>query len=239
MPMAGKGLRFVHTNEITPKPLIRLSNKPFFWWAVQSAKRAFDIDKIIFIVRKDHCDTFKIDSVIKDYFPNSEVVILDMETSGSSETVLAGIDGLDEDCQILVNDCDHGFLIDPKQLENMTKCDAFFLLFSSNNKNYSYAKLGTSGQVLDVAEKKVISKHAIAGCYYFKSSNTFKELCNKYLLDYDDSEPYVSGLIKKMIGQNMHVEAVNTSLHCAFGTPQELVDINQSDMALLAKSFSD
>ena len=36
MPMGGRGARFFRDGFVQPKPLIRLRDKPFFYWAVQS-----------------------------------------------------------------------------------------------------------------------------------------------------------------------------------------------------------
>ena len=48
--MAGRGSRFSSEGAAVPKPLMSLWGRPFFWWAAESAKRAFDVAEMVFVV---------------------------------------------------------------------------------------------------------------------------------------------------------------------------------------------
>ena len=71
IPIAGKGKRFKNAGYELPKPLIDIYGKPMFVRAVESLPKA---DKIIFVCLKQHIKKFKIDKIIKSYFPQSIVI---------------------------------------------------------------------------------------------------------------------------------------------------------------------
>ena len=50
MPMAGRGSRFARDGRATPKPLINLKGRPFFWWASESLRRSAEVDEMVFVV---------------------------------------------------------------------------------------------------------------------------------------------------------------------------------------------
>ena len=74
IPMAGEGQRFLEEGYIMPKPLIKINGIPMF---VHAAKALPKADLFIFICLKSHVIKFKIDKVIKSFFPKSKIIILD------------------------------------------------------------------------------------------------------------------------------------------------------------------
>ena len=72
IPMAGLGKRFIDKGYKTPKPLILINKKPMFVRAVKSLPKS---DLLIFICLKEHVKKFKIDKVIKSFFPKSKIII--------------------------------------------------------------------------------------------------------------------------------------------------------------------
>ena len=73
MPMGGKGYRFFKDGFSMPKPLIELNGKPFFYWAVQSVSRFVELSDISFVVLQEHVDEFRIDSIIREYYPDAKM----------------------------------------------------------------------------------------------------------------------------------------------------------------------
>ena len=50
MPMAGEGSRFAKNGIYTPKPLIEIKGKPFFYWSAQSILKNVEIKELVFVV---------------------------------------------------------------------------------------------------------------------------------------------------------------------------------------------
>ena len=50
LPMAGRGSRFFDDGFISPKPLIEINGKPFFYWAARSIEKFVDCADLTFVV---------------------------------------------------------------------------------------------------------------------------------------------------------------------------------------------
>ena len=225
MPMAGGGTRFKKEGIMLPKPLIELDGHPFFFWATQSIAKFIDVDNLIFVVLKEHIENYNIDKEILKYYPSAKLQVIDHVLNGAVLTCLEGIKLIDNDNPILFNDCDHAFLCNSfyKFCENMNfnKIDGALLTFKSNDPRYSYIHLDENDNVIQTMEKKVISDKAICGAYYFKNKDVFKESVDKYLINCNYQEYFVSGVYNIMAEDKMLIKYFLTDLHISFGTPEE------------------
>ena len=225
MPMAGGGTRFKKEGIMLPKPLIELDGHPFFFWATQSIAKFIDINNLIFVVLKEHIENYNIDKEILKYYPSAKLQVIDHVLNGAVLTCLEGIKLIDNDNPILFNDCDHAFLCNSfyKFCENMNfnKIDGALLTFKSNDPRYSYIHLDENDNVIQTMEKKVISDKAICGAYYFKNKDVFKESVDKYLINCNYQEYFVSGVYNIMAEDKMLIKYFLTDLHISFGTPEE------------------
>jgi dTDP-glucose pyrophosphorylase len=52
-------------------------------------------------------------------------------------------------------------------------CDGYIDVFVSDSDRYSYVQVGDNGVVTDIAEKRVISRHATSGLYGFHSASHY------------------------------------------------------------------
>jgi dTDP-glucose pyrophosphorylase len=165
MPMAGDGIR---TSEFSNhiKPLIPILGKPMFYWAASN----IIADKKVFIVRQDHIDKYRIDEIIKDFFPEAIVLIQDKKIKGQLLSTLIAFEYINTDDSIIIADCDMYSDFNTKLFDGDS--DASLLVFNSQSVNYSYIK-DKDNSVLEIVEKNVISDKAIAGIFYWKSGKTF------------------------------------------------------------------
>jgi len=231
VPMAGRGSRFASDGIGCPKPLLGLWGKPFFWWATESARRAFDIGTMSFVVRREHVENFAIDQRVLEFYPTAEIVVLDEVTNGAAETAHRAIEIMDHDGPILVNDSDHAFAVpDGSSLVRlMTDGVAGVLLsFQSSNPAYSYVKRDQSGRVTGTVEKQVVSDCAIAGAYLFADRRTFLDAYAGYLGKCRYNEVYVSGLFDRLLDVGKIVAHQPLEAHISFGTPSELAQLEAS-----------
>ncbi len=225
MPMGGGGTRFGNSGINTPKPLIELQGKPFFFWATQSVLKFVEVADVIFVVLQEHIDKFNIDSVILKYYPNAKIKIIPHILNGAVLTCEQGISLIDDDNPILFNDCDHAFLCESFysfcQKRSFDDIDGALLTFISDNPAYSYVTFDENHKVTGTIEKKVLSNEAICGAYYFKNRTVF----NKYLLHYLENcqykEYFVSGIYNAMASDNCNIKTFHIDEHISFGTPDE------------------
>lgn len=226
MPMAGRGSRFFEDGYVSPKPLIELRGKPFFYWAAQSVAKFVDCADITFVVLAEHITDFAIDKAIKQYWPAARIVALPAVTEGAAITCLRGAEGLPDGEPLLFNDCDHLFLC--RSFADFCKTGDFaggpagaLLTFESQSPAYSYLQYGPGGNVCRTVEKQVVSHDAICGAYYFRDKATYAGACAEYLKTCEYKEFFVSGIYNVLAAEGARVTGFATDLHLPFGTPAE------------------
>lgn len=225
MPMGGAGSRFFKDGFITPKPLIEIHRKPFFYWATRSVEKDVNLTDITFVVLKQHIAEFHIDEEILKYFPCAKIEAVDFEEvrSGPVMTCLAGLKNIQDDQPILFNDCDHMFACSSfaKEMNSgVMDCDGALLTFESDQPQFSYIAY-EQGQIVGTVEKKVVSSHAICGAYMVRNAQLFREMAQEYLKNCNYSEFFVSGIYNVMCKRGLHIKNYTVDFHVPFGTPAE------------------
>ncbi len=225
MPMGGGGTRFGNKGFNLPKPLIMLRGKPFFYWAAECILQNMEVEDITFVVLKEHIEKFEIDKRIREYYPNAAIHVIPEVLQGAVLTCLEGLNEIHDDLPLLFEDCDHAFMSEEffefSNAGSFDSPDAALLTFESDNPAYSYVKFDSTGKVLGTIEKVVASNEAICGAYYFKSSDIFKEACEKYLKECSYSEFFVSGVYNELVKLGKEVSTFKLDEHISFGTPDE------------------
>ncbi len=236
MPMAGRGSRFARAGHTLPKPLVDLFGKPFLWWATESVVQASPVAEIVFVVLREHIESFGIEEEIRAFYPDAKLVILDEVTEGAAETARLGIEALEGQGPIAVNDCDHAFAcpdlgsLVEKLATHHPAPEAALVTFRADSPNFSYARLAPDGSVTGTVEKQVVSPFAIAGCYLFAGPEAFHADYARFrdVCPYD--ELFLSGVIDQIAQRGGRVEMLELQRHFPFGTPEELARLDQDDM---------
>jgi dTDP-glucose pyrophosphorylase len=228
MPMAGRGSRFAKAGRATPKPLIDLAGRPFFWWAIESVRRSVRLRELVCVVLDEHVREFAIDRRITDLFPEARIVALPEVTGGAAETAVRGLEALAGGGPVAINDSDHAFWC--PELPDAAAAleaglDAALLCFGSTDPAYSYVELDTAGAVRGTVEKQVVSPYAIAGCYLFSDRSVFEAAYRDYRRDCAYDELFVSGIYNRLIAGGGTVGRYLARRHLSFGTPAELARI--------------
>lgn len=224
MPMGGAGSRFYKNGYMQPKPLINLYGKPFLYWSTMSIKKYVDIADLTFVVLRQHIDEFGIDEVIKQYFRESRIEVIQEVLPGPVFTALKGVEGIKDDAPIVFNDCDHMFRCD--SVNNLLNAgtmdvDGILLTFKSNAPQFSYVKYNCGKAVVGTVEKQVVSDRAICGAYIFRNADIFKQMAEIYIESCPYSECFMSGIYNIMCGLGMNVKDYLLDYHVEFGTPEE------------------
>jgi dTDP-glucose pyrophosphorylase len=235
-PMAGRGLRFQRGNVQTPKPLVDLHGRPFFWWSTESVVRSTTVREMVFVVLEEHVERFHIDSVIREFYPAAHVVSIPEATSGAAETAAIGVTALDSSGPVAVNDCDHAFRTAglQKVVDALSgSVEGALLGFRADTPAYSYVRFDDDRRVVGTVEKQVVSDLAIAGCYLFASATTFRDRYAAYRRACAYDELFVSGIYNEIIESGGDVLVHELEHHVSFGTPDERRRVRQGDLAFL------
>jgi NDP-sugar pyrophosphorylase family protein len=218
IPMAGFGTRFLGENWELPKPLIDVLGMPMLFYSVSSLPLKM-FTSIVFVIRKDQ-NTEILDEALHKSFSGLPytTLILDGPTNGQAETVYLATESLDQDLPILIHNCDTAF--------NAFFSQDFFvrnnlLLFKDIYPRWSFARLGSNGEVLETAEKRPISNFASTGTYTFQSSRLYRDVYESFSSDKND-EIYIAPIYNELIKSGVPVGSLFVSDIFCMGTPDDL-----------------
>ena len=220
VPMAGLGTRFMDGTQTKQKPLIKFRDKSLLEYALRSLP-INQASEIIFVIRKEQAEEELI-TLIQTLCKGVKyrIVTLDAVTKGQAETVLFGIEGSDYREPILIHNCDTA-LISEWNFE--TDAAGLFYAFRSSLASYSYARVDSFRNILEIAEKRVISNFASSGTYWIDSVSTYQKYFEKLKNAPQTSELYVSQLMQSMLESSLQIGLVECDNVIPLGTPQDLL----------------
>ncbi len=224
IPMAGAGRRFQEAGYTFPKPLIEINNKPMIQWVLESLK----LDgNFIFIVQKEHQDKYNINSLLKILKPNCKIIEVDEVTEGAACTTLLAKNYINSNNPLLISNCDQYISWDSiKSMYNYNskKVDGSILTFESVHPKWSYAKLDKNNFVEQVAEKKVISKNASVGIYYWRKGSDYIKYAESMIKKNIrvNNEFYVCPVFNQAIEDKKKIIIDQVNEMYGLGTPEDL-----------------
>ena len=224
IPMAGAGKRFFDAGYVFPKPLIEVNNKPMIQWVIESLNLNANY---IFIIQKEHQEKFNIKSVLKILQPNCKIIELDHLTEGAACTTLLAKEFINNSDPLIIANSDQYINWNSSKALydfNSKNLDGAILTFEAIHPKWSYAKCNEEGFVTEVAEKKVISKNATVGVYYWKHGsdyvNSAEQMIKKNIRV--NNEFYVCPVYNEFLLKNKKVKIHNVDKMYGLGTPEDL-----------------
>jgi len=225
IPMAGKGQRFQDAGYFFPKPLIEINNFPMINWVINSLNIKANY---IFIVQKEHLASYNLKSSLNYMVENPKIVTLDHDTEGAACTTLLAKKYIDNNKPLLLVNSDQ--FIEWNSSKAMysfisKKIDGAILTFKSTHPKWSYAKTKkNSDEVIQVAEKKVISENATVGIYYWKKGSDYikyaKSMIKKKIRV--NNEFYICPVFNEALNDNKKIIIHNVKKMWGLGTPSDL-----------------
>ena len=102
--------------------------------------------------------------------------------------------------------------------------DGGILTFKSIHPKWSYARCDKDNNVLEVAEKKVISKNATVGVYYWKKGKDFVKYAGKMIKKNArvNNEFYICPVYNEAIIDKKRILAKEVNKMQGIGTPEDL-----------------
>ncbi|HET8870130.1 MAG TPA: glycosyltransferase family 2 protein [Aquabacterium sp.] len=237
LPMAGQSALFDPQLYPYPLPLTEVCGKPLIEHVITNLQ-TLDADiRFIFVVKAEDCRRFHLDHTLSLLAPGRcEIVQLAAETKGALCSAMMAIAHIANEDPLVVANFDQ--LIEPGLgglfAEFKRKgCDAGCLTFDAVHPRWSYVKL-EGDQVVEAAEKKPISRNAIAGFYYFSSGNLFVEAAKRTI--YNGAAVgdlyYVSLVFNELILEGKRITSVpiDVQQYHSFYTPQRIEEYERQHL---------
>ena len=159
--------------------------------------------------------------------PNCKIIEIDGLTDGAAHTTLFAKKYINNSNPLLIANSDQYIIWNSsKTLYNFyTKdFDGGILTFESIHPKWSYAKCDNNQIVMEVAEKKVISKNATVGVYYWKKGSDYVKYANKMIKNNKriNNEFYVCPVYNEAINDGKKIAISQVDKMYGLGTPEDL-----------------
>ncbi|MGA9794487.1 MAG: glycosyltransferase family 2 protein [Rhizomicrobium sp.] len=230
IPIAGEDKFFRSDEYFFPKPLVEIAGTPMIELCVRSLTRQFPQAHFIFVVQAEHCTRFSLDGMLRILTEGRCTVLrLDHATRGALCSALMAIDHIAADEPLVVANGDQiveadlsGFVARATRDGH----DGAVITFESLHPRWSFARVDGDGLVCETAEKRVISRTAIAGFYYYKSGKVFVDAALR-TLEYEsgvEGAYYISQTLNNLIleGRKIAAHRIPADRYHSFYSPQKV-----------------
>lgn len=243
IPLAGKSLFFDNNEFIYPKPLIEIHGKPMIQWVYENYLELQEECRFIFAVNKTDCDKYHLDYVLRLVTAEScHIVKLEGETQGALCSCLMTIDYIDNEDNLIIVNGDQIICTDISQVLLTFKnkdYDAGTICFDSVHPRWSYVRLDENNLIVETAEKRPISRNAIAGFYFFKMGKNFVQAAMRSVKKDSnvDGKYFISSSINELVldQKKMGIFRIKPESYLSFYSPQKIKQ-HEKDLIFYHKS---
>ena len=230
MPMAGRGKRFADAGFSDPKPLIPVHGRPMTEVVIRNLRPSRP-HRFIFLILREHAKDFSLDSHLRKWVPNCEIVFVDSVTEGAACTVLLAKDLVNTSDPLMIANCDQWVDIridDYLAAGDPGDVDGLIMTMWADHPKWSYVRFDETGGIIEVVEKEVVSNEATVGIYNFRRGSDFvrgaEMMISKNLRV--NNEFYVAPAYNELIAEGKNLIVYNVGreyngMH-GLGTPDDL-----------------
>jgi len=214
VPMAGLSSLSSELEYPYPSPLVEIHGRPLIQHVIENLKTLDERVAFTVILRAEDCRRFHLDSTVQLLTEGrAHIVRLKQNTAGALCSVLLAVEHFAGDAPLVIANADQIFDSEalPTFMASVRRAepDAACPVFESVHPRWSYVRI-TEDQVVEAVEKNPISRHAVAGLYYFRTGQKFAELAMQAILNgrHTDDKYYTSAVLNEYILSGLAVQPV-------------------------------
>lgn len=238
LPLAGPNTFFDSREYPFPKPLIDVLGIPMIERVINNLNAISENKRYIFLIRNEDCSKFHIDNTLRLLTGDSAIIIkVQGDTKGALCSALLAINHIENSDQLLIANSDQIFTKNlPAYFESVKNIDgdAACMTFSSIHPRWSYVKIDENRVIIQASEKNPISKHAVAGMYYFKRGEDFVKAAKSSIVKdaSTDGKFFISSAINELIlmGKRAISVEIKNSDYVSFYTPQKIAEYEMNQL---------
>ena len=217
IPMGGVSSLSSELDYSYPSPLIEITGRPLIEHVIENLGVLGSDLKFTVILRDDDCRRFHLDNTVQLLTNHrANAIRLKAETAGALCSVLLAIEQFATLKPMLIANSDQVFDADVLRAImseiDMSNPDAACPVFDSVHPRWSYVRI-QDGTIIEAAEKNPISRHAVAGFYYFRNGQQFAELAMRAIMNgrHTAGNYYTSAVINEYILAGLQVHPIRIS----------------------------
>lgn len=228
IPLAGKNQYFSETEYPFPKPLIEFNGKTMIEHIIDNFSSIQKEKQFIFIVNSEDCKKYHLDNVLNILTNNTcKIIKLENETKGAACSAMMAVEYIDNDTPLIISNADQLFdMCLDEVIKSFGNSDSGVITFESIHPRWSYVRLDNEDRVTETAEKRPISKSAIAGFYYFRIGSDFINASSKMIKKGASINGlyYIAPTLNEMVLENktINIFQIENSKYHTFYTPQKI-----------------
>jgi NDP-sugar pyrophosphorylase family protein len=215
--LAGQSSFFSKEEFIFPRPLIEIHGKSMIQHVIENLSSIRMPKRFTFVVNDEDCRRYHLDNVLLLLTDKeTEIIRVKGDTGGALCSALLAIDRIDNADALVIANADQ--IIDTDLNEILghfqdSGADGGVACFETIHPRWSYVRFDQHRSIVEAAEKRPISKHAIAGFYYFKNGHTFVQAGMSTIKKgaHVNGSYYVSMVLNELILKQMHIAAFHLS----------------------------
>jgi dTDP-glucose pyrophosphorylase len=238
--MAGRNTRFHDVGIDVPKYLLPVSGRPVIEMIIQNlASSNYFMNVYLVAHQRDIYFRGELEASLLNLGVDPENLIYIGETKGQADTANVSLDilNLDIDDPIVFHNADTILLGRDIELlkKTLQKGHGSIDVFPAESPSYSYVDI-QEDRILDIVEKRIISKWATSGLYGFPTGAQFQSYFKKFSelsQPKDSKEYYISDIINLMLADSFTFEPLSHDLSASLatlviGSPEEYSLIQSS-----------
>jgi NDP-sugar pyrophosphorylase family protein len=218
---------FLQAGFTLPKNLVNFKGTPILDFVIRQYESLSC--PITVTLKSSECKDFHTDQIIQESHPRVRILKIPDGNHGALCSALMGIDTEISGPLLVVP----GDSVCPGLTEAIVEsfisknADAGTAVFSSSNSKWSYVRTDGRGQIIEIAEKKVISQFATTGFFYFANVTLFLDGATWALVNSTNLQGryFVSHGMHKLLSTQKRVfafELENPKNYLSFSSPAEL-----------------
>ncbi len=237
VPIAGRDRYFPEGQYVFPKPLVDICGTPLIEHTLRALLGIKEEPRFTFVVQEQDCKSYSLDDVIKVVVgtPRTDIVQIIAPTQGAVCSCLMAIDYIDPDEELLIANGDQVLLADLNEAIGdfrRHEHDAAVVTFASTHPRFSYARANDDRHIVETAEKRVISRLAIAGLYYFRRGRDFIDAAKRVLLNNNPVHEafFISQILNEMVlsAKTVGHHQIETDTYYPLYSPQKILEFEEA-----------
>jgi dTDP-glucose pyrophosphorylase len=235
IPLAGKSDFFNSAEYVFPRSLIEILGKTMIQRVIENYSE-FDDKHFIFIVNQDDCDSYHLDSILHLLTDSKcDIIKLGSLTKGAACSALMAVELINNNNPLIIANGDQvieSSLAEVTKDFQKDKLDAAVITFESIHPKWSYVRLNEKNKIVEAAEKRPLSKNAIAGFYYFSNGIDFVSAAMQSIIKdaHVNGAFYIAPVLNELVlaGKNIGYHTIESKMYHSFYSPIKITEYENS-----------